>query len=107
MVHVLLRLDDERAPDFARGVEIRRKPGYDPAKLFFDPSVPLVRPRATLTVLRKKDGLRAPLTVVPLDPTCVRAAMAGSRTTRRTRRWCSARNRRGSGPASTHRRSRS
>ena len=30
-------LDDARAPDFARGVEIHRKPGYDPAELFFDP----------------------------------------------------------------------
>ena len=31
-------LDDDRAPDFARGVEIHRKPGYDPAELFFDPA---------------------------------------------------------------------
>ena len=31
-------LDDARAPDFARGVEIHRKPGYDPAELFFDPA---------------------------------------------------------------------
>jgi predicted AlkP superfamily pyrophosphatase or phosphodiesterase len=30
-------LDDRRAPDFARLVEIHRKPGYDPAELFFDP----------------------------------------------------------------------
>ena len=33
-------LDDERAPDFARQVEIHRKPGYDPAELFFDPDGP-------------------------------------------------------------------
>ena len=31
-------LDDARAPDFARLVEIHRKPGYDPAELFFDPA---------------------------------------------------------------------
>ena len=33
-------LDDARAPDFARLVEIHRKPGYDPAELFFDPAAP-------------------------------------------------------------------
>ena len=39
-------LDDARAPDFARGVEIHRKPGYDPAELFFDPADRLVKARA-------------------------------------------------------------
>ncbi|MEU2540896.1 alkaline phosphatase family protein [Streptomyces iakyrus] len=67
-------LDDARAPDFARGVEIHRKPGYDPAELFFDPSRPAVRLRAGLTVLRKKLGLRAPMTVVPLDASLVRGS---------------------------------
>jgi predicted AlkP superfamily pyrophosphatase or phosphodiesterase len=36
-------LTDARAPDFAHGVEIHRKPGYDPAELFFDPHDPLVK----------------------------------------------------------------
>ena len=31
--------DDERAPDFARTVEIHRKPGYDPVELFLDPRI--------------------------------------------------------------------
>src|SRR5690606_32286743 len=30
-------LDDARAPDFARTVDIHRKPGYDPVELFLDP----------------------------------------------------------------------
>src|SRR5687768_3414558 len=30
-------LDDNRAPDFARTVDIHRKPGYDPVELFLDP----------------------------------------------------------------------
>ncbi len=37
-------LDEARAPDFARTVDIHRKPGYDPVELFFDPatrSIPL------------------------------------------------------------------
>lgn len=67
-------LDDARAPDFARGVEIHRKPGYDPAELFFDPADRLARPRAALAVAGKKLGLRAPLRVVPLDPSCVRGS---------------------------------
>ena len=29
-------LDDAKAPDFARSVDIHRKPGYDPVELFFD-----------------------------------------------------------------------
>ena len=31
-------LDDANAPDFARTVDIHRKPGYDPVELFFDPA---------------------------------------------------------------------
>ncbi|GLV75838.1 hypothetical protein Shyhy02_38380 [Streptomyces hygroscopicus subsp. hygroscopicus] len=65
-------LDDDSAPDFARGVEIHRKPGYDPAELLFDPADPLVKAKAAMSLLRKKAGMRAPLTVVPLDPACVR-----------------------------------
>ena len=37
-------LSDDRAPRFARTVDIHRKPGYDPVELFFDPaskSIPL------------------------------------------------------------------
>jgi predicted AlkP superfamily pyrophosphatase or phosphodiesterase len=65
-------LDDARAPDFAQGVEIHRKPGYDPAELFFNPADPLARIRAGLSVLRKKMGLRYAMRTVPLDPSCVR-----------------------------------
>jgi predicted AlkP superfamily pyrophosphatase or phosphodiesterase len=65
-------LDDARAPDFARGVEIHRKPGYDPAELFFDPHDPLARARAGLSLVRKKMGLRYAMRTVPLDPSCVR-----------------------------------
>ena len=36
-------LDEARAPDFARTVDIHRKPGYDPAELFFDPKIPAVK----------------------------------------------------------------
>lgn len=67
-------LDDERAPDFARGVEIHRKPGYDPAELFFDPADRSAKARAGLGLVRKKLGLRYAMTVVPLDPRWVRGS---------------------------------
>ncbi|WP_305790088.1 nucleotide pyrophosphatase/phosphodiesterase family protein [Symbioplanes lichenis] len=61
-------LDDKRAPDFARLVEIHRKPGYDPAELFFDPAGPTAaKGRAGLALLRKKLGLRYSMSVVGLD----------------------------------------
>ncbi|UMG92422.1 nucleotide pyrophosphatase/phosphodiesterase family protein [Nocardioides sp. TF02-7] len=64
--------DDDRAPDFARGVEIHRKPGYDPAELFFDPEDRAVKVKAALTLARKMAGLRYAMKVVPLDPAPVR-----------------------------------
>ncbi|MGH3385153.1 MAG: alkaline phosphatase family protein, partial [Nocardioidaceae bacterium] len=67
-------LDDAAAPDFARAVEIHRKPGYDPAELFFDPADRFVKPRAASYLLRKKVGLRYTMQVVPLDPSCVRGS---------------------------------
>ncbi|MFB6835712.1 nucleotide pyrophosphatase/phosphodiesterase family protein [Streptomyces sp. NPDC056361] len=67
-------LDDERAPDFARGVEIHRKPGYDPAELFFDPADPMVMAKAALTLAKVKLGIRTAVSVVPTDPSCVKGS---------------------------------
>jgi predicted AlkP superfamily pyrophosphatase or phosphodiesterase len=67
-------LADGRAPDFARLVEIHRKPGYDPAELFLDPADRAVRLRAALALARKRVGLRYTMSVVPLDPRCVRGS---------------------------------
>ncbi|WP_327288714.1 alkaline phosphatase family protein [Streptomyces sp. NBC_01198] len=61
-------LDDARAPDFARLVEIHRKPGYDPAELFFDPAAPgAAKRRAAVALARKKLGMRYLLSAVGLD----------------------------------------
>ncbi|WP_329013341.1 alkaline phosphatase family protein [Micromonospora rifamycinica] len=61
-------LDDDRAPDFARNVEIHRKPGYDPAELFFDPAAPgAAKRRAGVALARKKLGMRYLMSVVGLD----------------------------------------
>jgi len=70
-------LDDARAPDFARLVEIHRKPGYDPAELFFDPAAPgAAKRRAAIALARKKLGLRYLMSVVGLDAGA--AAVRGS-----------------------------
>jgi predicted AlkP superfamily pyrophosphatase or phosphodiesterase len=67
-------LDDGRAPDFARTVEIHKKPGYDPAELFLDPADRWVRARAAAALVRKRLGLRYRMDVVPLDPSVVRGS---------------------------------
>ncbi|MFI2433158.1 alkaline phosphatase family protein [Streptomyces sp. NPDC018693] len=67
-------LDDARAPDFARQVEIHRKPGYDPAELLYDDTVPAVKLKAIGSVLRKKAGFRYRIRTVPLDPRGVRGS---------------------------------
>src|SRR5690625_1555262 len=61
-------LDDSDAPDFARLVEIHKKPGYDPVELFMDPKDRWVKLRAGKALLRKKLGMRYLMDVVPLDP---------------------------------------
>jgi hypothetical protein len=63
-------LDDRRAPDFARTVDIHRKPGYDPVELFKDAG-PL---RLAWILLRKKLGFRQLLDVVPLDTSLVKGS---------------------------------
>ena len=63
--------DDARAPDFARTIDIHRKPGYDPAELFIDPGLRLPAWRAARFLLKKKLGFRALLDVIPLDATLV------------------------------------
>jgi len=61
-------LDDDRAPDFARLVDIHRKPGYDPAELFFDPAAPgAAKRRAAIALARRKLGMRYLMDVVGLD----------------------------------------
>jgi predicted AlkP superfamily pyrophosphatase or phosphodiesterase len=62
-------LDQHRAPDFARTVDIHRKPGYDPCELFLTSKL-----RAAGRVLQKKLGFRYRMDVIPLDPTLVRGS---------------------------------
>ncbi|MFO0012584.1 MAG: alkaline phosphatase family protein [Planctomycetota bacterium] len=54
--------NDSDAPDFARTVDIHRKPGYDPAELFMTSSW-----RAMARLFQKKLGFRYRMDVIPLD----------------------------------------
>ncbi|QGH70044.1 alkaline phosphatase family protein [Pseudactinotalea sp. HY158] len=67
-------LDDANAPDFARLVEIHKKPGYDPVELFMDPQDRWVKLRAGAALARKKLGMRYMMDVVPLDPAPLRGS---------------------------------
>ena len=62
-------LNDELAPDYARTVDIHRKPGYDPVELFVDPSIK--RPMVSIAsrLARKKMGFRTLLDVISLKDT--------------------------------------
>jgi predicted AlkP superfamily pyrophosphatase or phosphodiesterase len=67
-------LDDGLAPDFARTVDIHRKPGYDPCELFFDPQRFWPKGRALVRLLQKKLGFRTLFDVIPLDARLVRGS---------------------------------
>jgi predicted AlkP superfamily pyrophosphatase or phosphodiesterase len=66
--------DDARAPDFARTVDIHRKPGYDPVEMFMDPSIPLVKLKAMSKLLKKKLGFRTLMDVIPLDASLIKGS---------------------------------
>jgi predicted AlkP superfamily pyrophosphatase or phosphodiesterase len=67
-------LDDARAPDFARTVDIHRKPGYDPVELFLDPKLAAPKLKIAGKLLKRKLGLRTLMDVIPLDATLVRGS---------------------------------
>jgi predicted AlkP superfamily pyrophosphatase or phosphodiesterase len=62
-------LDNAVAPDYARVVDIHKKPGYDPVELFMTSKV-----RAGYKLLRKKAGLRYVMDVIPLDADLVKGS---------------------------------
>jgi predicted AlkP superfamily pyrophosphatase or phosphodiesterase len=67
-------LDDRKAPDFARTVEIHRKPGYDPCELFIDPRMKWPRLQVAWKLLKRRTGFRGLLDVIPLDASLVRGS---------------------------------
>jgi len=57
-------LDDARAPDYSRTVDIHRKPGYDPVELFVDPTIKIPPVALGTRLARKKIGLRTLMDVI-------------------------------------------
>jgi len=66
--------DDARAPDYARTVDIHRKPGYDPVELFVDPTLRFPALRVGMRLAQKALGMRYLMDVVPLDASLVRGS---------------------------------
>jgi hypothetical protein len=67
-------LDEDLAPDYARTVDIHRKPGYDPAELFIDPKLRMPKLRVATRLAQKAIGMRYLMDVIPLDATLVRGS---------------------------------
>jgi predicted AlkP superfamily pyrophosphatase or phosphodiesterase len=68
-------LDDKRAPDYARTVDIHRKPGYDPAELFVDPQLRAPMLRVGLRLVQSKIlNQRSLLDIIPLDASLVKGS---------------------------------
>ncbi len=62
-------MDDNKAPDYARVVDIHKKPGYDPVEMFMTSKL-----RAGYKLLRKKAALRYVMDVIPLDATLIKGS---------------------------------
>jgi predicted AlkP superfamily pyrophosphatase or phosphodiesterase len=66
--------DDALAPDYARTVDIHRKPGYDPAELLIDPALRAPRLHVAWRLLQKKLGFRYLMDVIGLDASIVKGS---------------------------------
>ena len=67
-------LDDAHAPDFARTVDIHRKPGYDPVELLIDPRIALPKLAVATRLARKLLGMRYLMDVISLDATIIKGS---------------------------------
>ncbi|HET7218011.1 MAG TPA: nucleotide pyrophosphatase/phosphodiesterase family protein [Vicinamibacterales bacterium] len=67
-------MDDALAPDFARTVDIHRKPGYDPVELFLDPAIAVPALTVGWKLAKRSLGFRTLLDVIPLDATLVKGS---------------------------------
>ncbi|GAB3013219.1 alkaline phosphatase family protein [Bowmanella dokdonensis] len=67
-------LDDKLAPDFARTIDIHRKPGYDPVEMFIDPAIRFPKLRIANRLLKKKLGMRMLMDLIPLEPRLIKGS---------------------------------
>lgn len=66
--------DDNHAPDYARMVDIHKKPGYDPVEMFTNPKDKLIAPKILWKLLKKKLGFRTVMNVIPLNAELVKGS---------------------------------
>lgn len=66
--------NDKLAPDYARTIDIHRKPGYDPCELFIDPDITFPKAKIAKFLLKKKLGLRTLLDVIPLNASLIKGS---------------------------------
>lgn len=66
--------DDALAPDYARTIDIHRKPGYDPVELFVNPRLRLPKLRVAWRLAQKFLGFRYYMDVIGLDASIVRGS---------------------------------
>ena len=67
-------LDNTKAPDFARTVDIHRKPGYDPLEMFTDPQIKFLVPLVATKLIKKKLGFRVLMDIIPLDASLIKGS---------------------------------
>jgi predicted AlkP superfamily pyrophosphatase or phosphodiesterase len=67
-------LDDTKAPDYARMVDIHKKPGYDPVEMLTDPKDKLVMAKVVGKLLKKKLGFRTVMNIIPIDATLIKGS---------------------------------
>jgi predicted AlkP superfamily pyrophosphatase or phosphodiesterase len=67
-------LDDAKMPDFARTVDIHRKPGYDPVELFLDPTIVLPKLKIAMALAKKSLGFRTLMKFIGTDASIVRGS---------------------------------
>jgi predicted AlkP superfamily pyrophosphatase or phosphodiesterase len=67
-------IDDAKCPDFARTVDIHRKPGFDPVELFLDPTLTAPKLSVAWRLAKKGLGFRTLMDLIPLDATLVKGS---------------------------------
>ncbi len=67
-------LDDSKMPDFARTVDIHRKPGYDPVELFLDPAIAFPQLTIAWALAKKSLGFRTLMRFISTDAGLVRGS---------------------------------
>lgn len=67
-------LEDNKAPDYARTVDIHRKPGYDPVELFVDPTISFPKLKIASRLARKLLGFRYYMDMIGLDASIVKGS---------------------------------